>query len=260
MTEGTRWDPEVYLRHAGERSRPFADLLARVAAERPGAVVDLGCGAGNLTVVLARRWPGARVVGVDSSAEMLERARRDAAHERVEYVAGDAREWEPAAPVDVLVSNAVLQWIPGHLELLPRLVSMLAAGGELAVQVPANFAAPTHALLRRVCSSPRWARRLDGPAEAGSAEPVEYLRVLAATGAAVDVWETTYLHVLAGPDAVLGWMRGTALRPVLSVLEEAEQEEFCAEYGALLRVAYPQEGFGTVLPYRRVFAVARRPG
>ena len=252
----TVWDPATYLRHVGERARPWVDLLARVPAGDPRLVVDLGCGAGNLTATLPARWPGARVVGVDASAEMLARAREAAG---LEWVEADLRAWRPPGPVDVLVSNAVLHWVPGHLELLPRLVGFLAPGGWLALQVPANSAAPSHALLRQVLGSGRWAGRVPQVADAAAAEPAEYLEVLAGCGCEVDVWETTYLHVLAGEDAVLGWMRGAALRPVLSALEEAAQEELCAQYGALLRQAYPRRAVGTVLPYRRVFAVARRP-
>ncbi|GAB7189601.1 trans-aconitate 2-methyltransferase [Kineococcus sp. NUM-3379] len=252
----TVWDPAAYLRHAGERARPWVDLLARVRVAEPRLVVDLGCGAGNLTATLPARWPGARVVGVDASAEMLARARAGAA---LEWVEADLRTWRPPGPVDVLVCNAVLHWVPGHLELLPRLVGLLAPGGVLALQVPGNSAAASHALLRQVLASQRWAGRVPPLPEAVAAEPAEYLEVLAGCGCEVDVWETTYLHVLGGEDAVLGWMRGAALRPVLSALEEGAREELCAQYGALLRRAYPRRAVGTVLPYRRVFAVARGP-
>ena len=254
------WDPGQYLRFGGERARPWRDLLAAVRAGSPGHVVDLGCGPGTLTVGLAARWPGAQVTGVDSSAAMVARARREAAHPAVRYVEADAATWQPQHPVDVVVSNAALHWVPGHLALLPQLVGFLAPGGELAVQVPANFAAPTHELLREVVASPRWSGRIASAQLGQVAEPEEYLDVLAGCGCAVDVWQTVYLHVLPGKDPVLEWMRGAALRPVLALLTEAEQEEFCAEYGALLRRAYPPRAAGTVLPYRRTFAVARRDG
>ena len=256
------WDPIGYLRFAGERARPFADLVARIAAEAPATVVDLGCGEGSLTASLARRWPEARVTGVDSSPEMLAAAAAAATPGRVAFEQGDVREWAPPARVDVLVSNAVLHWVPGHERLLPRWAGWLRPGGWLAVQVPGNFRAPTHALLAELCRSPRWADRLADAAPAPDAvlEPVGYLDVLTAAGLACDAWETTYLHVLRGEDPVLGWVRSTVLRPVLALLPEDDAARFTAEYAAALQDAYPRRPDGTtVLPFRRVFAVANRP-
>jgi trans-aconitate 2-methyltransferase len=257
----TTWDPAGYLRFAGERARPFAELLARVGAESPSAVVDLGCGEGTMTASLARRWPGARVTGVDSSPEMLEAATASAVPGRVDFVAGDVQDWSPSGPVDVVVSNAVLHWVPGHEDLLRRWAGWLPSGGWLAVQVPDNFRAPTHALLAELCRSPRWAARLAGAAPRPDAvlEPSGYLDVLAAAGLSPDVWETTYLHVLTGPDPVLAWVRSTVLRPVLALLPEDDDAQFTAEYAAALRAAYPAGADGTtVLPFRRIFAVASR--
>jgi trans-aconitate 2-methyltransferase len=256
------WDPAEYLRFAGHRGRPFVDLLARVDADQPSTVVDLGCGPGNLTVTLADRWPAAQVEGVDSSGAMVERARAEhgsAADGRVRFTVGDLREWAPDAPVDVLVSNATLQWVAGHLDLLPRLAATVQPGGWFAFQVPGNFAEPSHTELAAVRDLPRWRERLDGLelATPWVAEPADYLELLLSLGAAADVWETTYLQVLEGEDAVLRWISGTGLRPVLEVLDEAERAEFTAEYGARLRTAYPRRPDGTVLPYRRIFAVAR---
>lgn len=255
-----RWDPGEYLRFADERGRPFRDLLARVPADDPSYVVDLGCGPGNLTRELASRWPGAQVEGVDSSPEMIQRARAGSGDGSVHFALGDVRDWTPPRPVDVLTCNATLQWVPGHLALMPRLVGMLAPGGSLAFQVPGNFGEPTHAELAALKRSPRWRERLAAErlAEPSSEEPATYLRALVGLGCRVDAWETTYLQVLAGDDAVLGWMRGTALRPVLSVLSEDERVEFEQDYGARLRAAYPREPFGTLLPYRRIFVVATR--
>jgi trans-aconitate 2-methyltransferase len=255
------WDPLRYGRYADERSRPFHELLARVRAASPSSVVDLGCGDGALTATLAGRWPGATVVGVDSSPEML--AAGDAARAAgVDLRQGDIATWRPDAPVGVLVSNAALQWVPEHPALLPGLVDALAPGGELAFQVPGNFGAPTHVLLAELRWSPRWRDRLGADADRGAAvlEPREYLDRLTALGCRVDAWETTYLHVLdGGPDAVLEWVRGTALRPVLARLPAGEAPEFEAEYAARLRQAYPAGAAGTVLPFRRIFVVARRP-
>ncbi len=254
------WDPGTYLRFAGERARPFADLVARIGAQTPREVVDLGCGTGEPTAALARRWPGARVTGVDSSPEMLAAAAAHAVPGQVGFVHGDVRDWRPAAPVDVVVTNAVLHWVPGHAELLARWAGDLAPGGWLALQVPGNSGAPTHRLLADLCTSPRWAARL--AAAAPPADPVlapaGYLDVLTAAGLAADVWETTYLHVLRGTDPVLTWVRGTVLRPVLALLDEAAAAELTAGYAAALRGAYPARADGTtVLPFRRVFAVGR---
>ena len=256
------WDPTGYLRFAGERARPFADLVARIPAETPATGVDLGCGEGSLTASLARRWPGARVTGIDSSPEMLAAATASATPGNLAFELGDVRAWAPSAPVDVLVSNAVLHWVPGHERLLPRWAGRLRPGGWLAVQVPGNFGAPTHALLAELCRSSRWADRLAGAAPAADTvlEPVGYLDVLTAAGLVCDAWETTYLHVLRGEDPVLGWVRSTVLRPVLALLPGDDAARFGAEYAAALREAYPPRPDGTtVLPFRRVFAVANRP-
>ena len=252
------WDPQRYLVFGDERARPFRDLMSVVDAQDPREVVDLGCGPGNLTATLAQRWPAARVVGVDSSTEMVAAARR---LDTIEVVHADLREWMPDRPVDVLVSNATLQWVPDHLGLLPQLVGAVAPDGWFAFQVPGNFAEASHVLLYQLADSPHWqdrigARHVPRPS---SNEPAEYLAVLAELGLAVQVWETTYFHVLSGDDAVLEWVSGTALRPVLAALTQDEQAEFTREYGALLRAAYPGRPYGTVLPYRRIFTVARKP-
>ena len=253
------WDPVAYLRFAGERARPFVDLLAQVRHGSPALVVDLGCGEGALTASLAARWPAARVIGVDSSAGMIAAA---AAHaDPVAFVQADVRDWQPGEPVDVVVSNAVLHWVPGHAELLAGWAGWLAPGGELALQVPGNFRAPTHALLAELCRSARWADRVAALAPPADAvlDPAGYLEVLAAAGLAADVWETTYTHALTGRDPVLQWVRSTVLRPVLAALDEDEAAELTAAYADGLRRAYPpRPDDTTLLPFRRVFAVGRR--
>jgi trans-aconitate 2-methyltransferase len=258
VTSSAPWDPAGYLRFGDERARPFTDLLTRVGAREPRTVVDLGCGEGALTASLAQRWPGARVTGVDSSPEMLAAAAAHAVPGRVAFAPADVREWRPDEPVDVLVTNAVLHWVPGHAALLRRWAGQLAPGGWLALQVPGNWRAPTHALLAGLCRSPRWAGLVGdaAPAEDAVLDPAGYLEVLAGAELAVEAWETTYLHVLSGADPVLAWVRSTVLRPVLALLEEDDAAELTAEYAAALRTAYPRRPDGTtLLPFRRVFAV-----
>jgi trans-aconitate 2-methyltransferase len=253
------WDPGQYRRFADERSRPFFDLMARVPAEDPRLVVDLGCGPGNLTAALADRWPAAEVLGVDSSAEMIEAAQQQAG-QRLGFTLGDVTRWQPDRAADVIVCNAVLQWIPDHLAVLARWTSFLAAPGWLAIQVPGNNDQPSHQVLRAMAASDRWRPLLSGAQlNRQAADPAAYLVLLAGAGLEVDAWETTYLHLLHGENPVLEWYRGTGLRPVLAALRPAEQEEFLAEYGSRIRAAYPAAGYGTIFPFRRVFAVARRP-
>ena len=250
------WDPERYLVYADERGRPFVDLLARVGAAAPARVVDLGCGPGGLTALLARRWPGADVLGVDSSPEMVARAR---GVDGIRVEVGDVRAWRAAAPVDVLVSNATLQWVPGHLDLLPDLVAQVAPGGWLAVQVPGNHDQPSHVLLRELASDPRFAAHTGGVARPQAHDADVYAGALLDLGLRVDAWETTYLHLLGGADPVFTWISGTGARPVLQALPGDLRADFETEYKALLARAYPPGPHGTVLPFRRVFVVAQVP-
>ncbi|MGY5764647.1 methyltransferase domain-containing protein [Brachybacterium sp. DNPG3] len=253
------WDPGQYLRFADERSRPFDELLARierVAPEEPRLIVDLGAGPGTLTARLAERWPGARTVAVDSSPAMIERARTV---DGIETELADLRDWESPQSVDLLLAHASLQWVPGHLALLERLVAMLAPGGTIALQVPGNFTEPSHTLLREIAARAPYAEATAEVARPASHDPVTYLRALQDLGCTADAWETTYLHVLSGPDPVFAWISGTGARPVLQALEPALRERFVADYKAALREAYPEDPRGVVLPFRRVFAVGRRP-
>ena len=262
------WDPQQYALFGTHRGRPFGDLLARVGATDPQLVVDLGCGDGPLTLGLAERWAAARVVGVDSSPQMLAAARAHDESGRVEWVEARAQDWDPAplgAPLDVLVTNATLQWVPGHLDLIPRWVEALAPGGWFAMQVPANFTAPSHVLMREVAARHTRAADLAPGLERAVAveEPATYLRVLAGLGLEADVWETTYHHVLdpvgAQRSPVLEWVRGTGLRPVLEVLTDpVERDAFLEDYTAALDVAYPRQAHGVVLTFRRIFAVGHR--
>ncbi|MCD9144503.1 trans-aconitate 2-methyltransferase [Streptomyces albireticuli] len=270
MRTAATWDPRQYLRHSGHRARPFHDLLARIPdpAPRPGGprVVDLGCGSGNVTALLAARWPTAHVTGLDSSPEMLAEA---AAHAgptpgggRLDFARADLTDWTPAEPLDLIVSSATLQRVPGHAGSFPAWTAALTPGGTLAFTVPGNFRAPSHTLLRELCGSARWRDRLGGLHGTGHVlEPADYLGRLTALGLTVDAWETTYSHLLTGPDPVLDWTKGTALRPVLTALsgDPGATEEFLASYAELLRGAYAAGPHGTVFPFRRVFVVARRP-
>ncbi|MBT2399723.1 trans-aconitate 2-methyltransferase [Streptomyces sp. ISL-100] len=265
MTVRPTWDPQQYLRHAGHRTRPFLDLLARVDAPAPACIADLGCGAGNVTALLADRWPAARITGYDNSPQMLERAERYAGP-LLDFVHADAATWGPDeatyATYDLIVSNALLQWVPDHADRFPAWLDALTPGGTFAFQVPGNFTAPSHTILAALRDSPRWRGRLGGVGERAAAvlEPGDYLTRLTALGCEADVWETTYLQVLLGKDPVLDWVKGTALRPVLTALADDPQasEAFVAEYAEALRGAYPTGPHGTVFPFRRIFAVARK--
>jgi trans-aconitate 2-methyltransferase len=251
------WDPRSYERYADERGGPFFDLLARVPAEAPGLVADLGCGTGALTATLAQRWPDAEVVGIDASEEMVAEADRSSG---VRFEVADVRDWQPPRPADVLVSNATLQWVPGHLYLLPTLLGRLAPGGWLAFQVPGNFAEPSHTLRHELEQDRRFAAHLGGVTGPHAFDPQVYLRSLLDQGCEVDAWESTYLHVLQGEDPVYEWAVGTGARPTLQALPEELRVEFEREFRSALRTAYPSTRHGTVLPFRRVFVVARRPG
>ena len=253
------WDPGQYRCFPAERARPFFDLIARVPVSEPRLIADLGCGPGDLTAMLADRWPEATVIGVDSSPAMIEAALGGPRRERLSFSLGDVRQWKPDRPVDVIVSNAVLQWVPDHLALLTQWAGMLADGGWLGIQVPGNFDQPSHRVLRELAGSARWRPMLEGVAlNRQAADPADYLDALAAAGCAADVWETTYYHVLAGEDPVTEWYKGTGLRPVLDALTPDLAAEFVAEYGVRMRGAYPARPYGTVVPFRRVFATASR--
>jgi trans-aconitate 2-methyltransferase len=253
------WDPATYLQFTDERSRPFVDLLAQVDAHDPRRVVDLGCGPGNLTALLALRWPAAQVAGIDSSPAMVDKA-GEYASERLTFSVSDLTRWEPVEPLDVLVSNATLQWVPGHRDLLAGWLAVLRPGGWLAFQVPGNFTEPSHVLLRKLADDARFAGHTASLSFPTSFDPATYLADLSALGCRVDAWETTYLHVLTGPDPVFRWVSSTGARPVLQALPEKLRREFESEYKALLLEAYPMREFGTVLPFRRVFVVAQRAG
>ena len=250
------WDPTKYLAFADHRGRPFHDLVGRVGARDPRRVVDLGCGPGNLTETLAQRWPNATVDAIDSSPEMVAAARALGINAHV----GDVADWSPEPDTDVVVTNAVLQWVPGHEELLRKWAGQLPAGAWLAMQVPGNFAAPSHVLLRRLAASTSWRDDLaDVVLREDDAvfRPQEYAELLAEAGCDVDAWETTYIQRLSGADPVLEWLTGTALRPIRAALTDDRWADFVAELTPMLRAAYPTRSDGTTwFEFRRVFVVA----
>jgi trans-aconitate 2-methyltransferase len=256
------WDPDRYLQYADERGRPFVDLIGRIDAAAPATVVDLGCGPGNLTRLLKERWPEAKVAGVDSSPEMIEKA---SAIDGIAWQVDDLRTWatpDPLAlraPIDVLVSNATLQWLPEHLDLLPGLLDRVAASGWFAFQVPGNFDEPSHTTRTELASREPYAEFTRDARVPTSHSAADYARLLLDLGCEVDAWETTYLHVLTGEDPVFEWVSGTGARPTLQALPDDLRAQFEEEFKAALREAYPADAAGrVVLPFRRIFVVARK--
>ncbi len=263
------WDPQQYLKFKGERLRPGFDLLAQVTDLPPGPVIELGCGTGPHARAMALAWPERDIIALDRSREMLAEAAAEPS--RVRWVEGDIIGWAASEPAALVFSTATLQWLEDHTRLFPHLLAQLVPGGVLAVQMPRNFDAPSHVLMRATAASGPWSDRLRPQTASGTGEgsllrvdPVgppafyyDLLRPLAAGG--IDIWETEYLHVLDGDDPVLEWVRGSALRPVLAALPREMAQAFEASYAAKLREAYPRRADGrTLLPFRRIFIVARR--
>ena len=252
------WDPMIYSTFAAPRLRPALDLLARVGAEAPSAVADLGCGPGTVTRLLAERWPDAAVTGIDSSPEMLLSARGECPF--VDWQEGDIAAWEPGRPLDVLFSNAALHWLGDHGPLFRRLMEMVADGGWLAVQMPHNHDAASHTAMAEAAAAGPWAATL-APLlrHRPVADAAFYYDVLASMADHLDIWETEYLHVLEGDNPVVTWTAGTALRPLLDALAEPGKGQFLADYARRIRAAYPPRADGhTLLPFKRLFIVAQR--
>lgn len=254
------WDPGQYLKFGGERLRPALDLLARVPLEEPARAVDLGCGTGSITRILAERFPRATITGVDGSAEMLAKAGKDLpAAGHVRWQQADIAGWTADPAVDLIYSNAALQWLKGHDALFPHLVAQLASGGALMVQMPRNHGAPSHTLMEAaIAKRPALVERLKTkPRSHPPGDPGSFYDLLRPLSRSVDIWETEYLHVLEGADPVVEWTKGTALKPVLDSLEPAEREDFLAEYKTACRQAYKPRADGkTLFPFRRIFIVA----
>lgn len=251
------WDPKIYLAFANERTRPAAELLARVPNEIPNRVADLGCGPGNSTKLLAARWPGAGIEGIESSPDMIEEAKASGVNAR--WTLADVAQWTPHERYDVIFSNATLQWLDDHERLLPKLMGYVDAGGTFAVQMPRNFDAPSHRLMREVAAAGPWAQKLRDVRKLNVGEPDFYFDILSRHAASLDIWETTYLQVMEGEDPVYRWVSGTGLRPFAQALEGEERETFLSEYRRRLREAYPRRADGkTLFPFQRIFIVAKR--
>jgi trans-aconitate 2-methyltransferase len=254
------WSAHQYTRFETERSRPVHDLLAHVPSRPVANAVDIGCGPGNSTELLARRYPQAVVIGLDSSAEMIEAARKRLPSVRFEI--GDIAAWQaPDSHFDLILANAVLQWLPHHASVLPTLLGKLAKGGSLAVQIPDNLAEPAHRLMREIAADATWAHKLTRAVEArGVRHGAEwYYRALRDSCATVNIWLTTYYHPLDGADAVVEWFKGSGLRPFLEPLNATERSAFLIRYKAAIQQAYPALADGTVLlPFPRLFFIATR--
>lgn len=253
-----QWDPAQYLKFAGHRLRPALDLLNRVDLNAPQRVTDLGCGAGNVTEWIARRWPGAQVTGVDNSEAMLEEAA--ATLPDVDWQAADMADWSPDAPQDLIYSNAALHWLPDHAALFPTLVDHLSDGGILAVQMPRNFGEPSHTSVNRAASEGPWEAALKPLLKPAPVhDPGVYRDLIAPHVSSLDLWETTYYQVLAGENPVAEWTKGTWLRPFLDALDGDRREGFEAAYRRHVAEAYPPGADGaTLFPFKRLFIVARR--
>jgi len=251
------WHSGQYLKFAGERTRPASDLATRIALDAPSRVADLGCGPGNSTAVLRARWPHASISGLDNSETMIATARRD--HPNGDWQLGNIATWTAAPPSDIVFSNAALQWVPDHATVMPHLFAQVAPGGALAWQMPANFNATPHRLMRELGASAKWRSRFPQPPRIWLVQPPEfYYDLLAPLAARLDIWHTDYLHVLEGPEAIIEWYRGSGLRPWLDALaDDVEREEFIADYQALITEAFPRQSDGKVLfPFRRMFLIA----
>ena len=279
------WDPGQYHKFSDHRRRPAVELLARVPPADPGLAVDLGCGSGEVTRLIAERWPGAAVQGIDNSADMLARARAgdgadggdagdggddadagDGSGRRVEWIEADIAAWSPPSPPGLVYANASLQWVEGHETLFPRLLRSLAPGGVLAVQMPRSREARSHELMHEILAAGGPGGTPIGPealwrevSRKWVLDPGDYFDLLAAGAARLDIWTTEYLQVLEGEDPVLEWVSGTGLRPILNGLAGEERDRFLARYRAALREAYPRRPDGTTLyPFPRLFIVAVR--
>lgn len=256
------WDAKQYLRFNDERTLPCRELAGRITAGAPNRVIDLGCGPGNSTAVLAERWPKSELTGLDNSQEMIAAARKS--EPRMNWRVGDIAQWacENREAYDIVFSNAALQWVEDHVEVFPRLLGHVAAGGALAIQMPGNFDAPAHCLMRELAKSSKWRDRFPsrGVREWHVHDLATYYDILGPGAAAVDIWQTEYQHILPDAAGIVDWYKGTGLRPFLDALTSDDlRGEFLAEYLEGIRLAYPARKDGRVIfPFRRLFMIAYR--
>ena len=251
------WSPALYTRFEDERTRPARDLLAQVPLAVARKIVDVGCGPGNSTEVLAARYPAADITGIDNSPAMLDEARKRLPAAR--FALADANVWVPDADTDLVYANASYQWIPQHLMVLPRVLAAMGEGACLAVQMPDNLAEPTHELMRAVAADGPWATRLANAARAPLPPPRIYYDALKPSAHHVEIWHSIYNHVLDGPGAIVEWVKSTGLRPFIDPLTPDERSEFLARYQARIADAYPPTSDGKVLlRFPRLFFVAVR--
>ncbi|NQU61689.1 MAG: trans-aconitate 2-methyltransferase [Rhodospirillales bacterium] len=249
------WNPSQYMKFAGHRLRPALDLLARIDADKPAIVYDLGCGPGNVTGLLADRWPDAAVTGIDASADMLAKAKAE--HPDITWIEADLGHWSPEVPGDVIYSNAALHWLSDHRAVFPGLMEHLSPGGVLAVQMPHNHAEPSHTAIREA-AGPVLGKLEPVMRETPVAAPEVYYDILEPVTGELDIWETVYTQVLEGDNAVAEWTKGSVLKPLLDVLDEDERGAFFDTYSGLMQKAYPVRADGkTLFPFRRLFIVAR---
>lgn len=252
-----KWDSKTYLQFASERTQPAVDLVARIEVAHPKRIIDLGCGPGNSTAILQRRWADAEVIGLDSSPEMIAAATES--NPKGKWVLADVGTWSADAPCDIVFSNAALHWLPDHARLFPHLLGQVTRGGALAVQMPAHHRSPVHQVMLEVADDPAWRHLMDGPRNAMTREPPDfYYSVLQPLATRLSIWETEYYHILDGPGAILEWFRGTGLRPFLAALENEEQRRLFEErLLAGYTRNYRRQRDGRVLfPFRRLFIIA----
>ncbi len=251
------WSANQYLKFEDQRTRPASDLAAQIPVESPRKVYDLGCGPGNSTEVLQKRFPGAKVAGVDSSPDMLDKARKRLPGG--EFTQVDLSTWTPPSDADVFYSNATFQWVPDHIPVLQRLMKALPEGGALAVQMPDNYEEPSHRSMREVAAEGAWAARLKDTPREQLPTVSAYYDALRPHGRYVDIWHTLYQHPLDGSEAIADWFKGSALRPFLDRLSEDERVQFLVQYKAKLDKAYPPQCDGkSLLRFPRIFMVAVR--
>ncbi len=254
------WNPDVYLRYQAYRARPALDLIAQIPLETPGPIADLGCGPGNVTKTLLDTWPDRKVTGVDLSEDMLAKAKGSDGASGIDWQHGDIATWQAPEPLALLFSNAALHWVQNLETVIPRLATQIKSEGWLAYQIPVTFESAYQHCIRETVQSEHWKTKLgdvwmykDPPG------PDAMYDLLSPSCTSVDIWVTDYHHVLEGENPVLEWIKGTGLTPYLAVLNEQEQSEFIADYGARVQRAYPKQDDGnTLFLMKRIFVLAQK--